>query len=106
MELWSPVLHKVQPRIANGMTRSLVQVNQFYLERTLGVSWIFSSEWNFEFQEVDELYVKVSHTQKLKYHCRSLVQIQRDGGGGAGSPSPLENHKAIVFLSNTGTDVL
>ena len=96
----------MQPRIANGMIRSLIQVDQFYLERTLGISWIFSSEWNFEFQEVDELYVKVSQIHKSKYHSLSLVQIQRDGGGGAGSPSPLENHKAIGFLSNTGTDIL
>ena len=92
----------MQPRIANGMIRSLVQVNQFYLERTLGLSWIFSSEWNFEFQELDELYVKVSHIHKSKYHSRSLARIQRGDRG----PNPLENHKAKGFLSNTVPDTL
>ena len=29
-----------------------------------------------------------------------------EGGGGRGSGSPLENHKAIGFLSNTGPDPL
>ena len=28
----------------------------------------------------------------------------RGGGGGQGSGSPLENHKAIAFLINTGLD--
>ena len=33
----------------------------------------------------------------------------RGGGGGAGGPDPahpLKNHKAILFLSNTGSDPL
>ena len=35
------------------------------------------------------------------------TQIQTGGGGGTGSPtSPLENHKNIGFLSNTGPDPL
>ena len=31
--------------------------------------------------------------------------IQR-GGGGAGVPEPLKNHKNIGFISNTGPDLL
>ena len=34
------------------------------------------------------------------------VRIQRGGGGGQGVPTPLENHKIIGFLSNTGPDPL
>ena len=30
----------------------------------------------------------------------------REGGGEAGGPDPLKNHKAIGFLSNTGPDPL
>ena len=34
------------------------------------------------------------------------VRIQRGGGGGRWSRSPLKNHRNIVFHSNSGPDLL
>ena len=37
--------------------------------------------------------------------CPKHAQIQREAGG-LDNPNPLENHKAIGFLSNTDSDPL
>ena len=38
--------------------------------------------------------------------CQSLAQSQRGGGGVTGDLDPMENHKTIGFLSNSGLDPL
>ena len=40
----------------------------------------------------------------MNAHSSSLADPE--GGGGAGGPGPLNDHKNIVFLCNTGPDPL
>ena len=41
----------------------------------------------------------------LKWELTTIMGGSR-GGGGAGGPDPLKNHKNIGLLSNTGSDPL
>ena len=49
--------------------------------------------------------MKESITNRPKYQ-NFVAHARIQGGGGAGGPDPLKNHKNIGFLSNTGPDPL
>ena len=50
------------------------------------------------------MIAKLATYKQIKYLATS--SMRESTGGRAGGPNPLENHNAIEFLSNTGTNLL